>query len=84
MYTGPIDGKPRCYHCSNCNDLKISNVKLVPGCCVFSSMIGLCICCCWWISCIPFCINDCYDVYHYCPDCNTVIKRKLTCEGYEG
>ena len=63
--------RPSRLTCPHCHQQVVSRVKpvsglltwlLAGGCVLFGCVLGCCL--------IPFCMDDCQDCEHYCPNCN--------------
>ncbi|VUZ43507.1 unnamed protein product [Hymenolepis diminuta] len=65
---------PMNVHCDYCNRAVITETEITPGTCTYLACLGLCLAGCDLGCCfIPFCVDSCQDVRHYCPIC----KRQL-------
>ncbi|XP_061567489.1 LITAF domain-containing protein-like [Cololabis saira] len=68
LYDAP--GQARCPHCQQAVVTDIDRVPnlsawLICGC---FTLFG-----CWLCCCIPFCVDSCKNVKHYCPKCKHLI-----------
>eukprot|EP00484_Ammonia_sp_Unknown_P019073 CAMPEP_0197030906 /NCGR_PEP_ID=MMETSP1384-20130603/10035_1 /TAXON_ID=29189 /ORGANISM="Ammonia sp." /LENGTH=133 /DNA_ID=CAMNT_0042460339 /DNA_START=104 /DNA_END=505 /DNA_ORIENTATION=- len=70
---------PTTAFCPRCQANVMTQCTIEPGLgtwaiCGGIALAGFCCGCCL----IPFCIDDCKDVHHYCSKCNTLIgSRKM-------
>ena len=73
-YYTPVDSRESVrIKCPNCRRIVYTNVEAQYSPTVWLSALCLCLCglpmCCF----IPFCIPDCMDFQHTCPNCNQII-----------
>ncbi|RWS12572.1 lipopolysaccharide-induced tumor necrosis factor-alpha factor-like isoform X2 [Dinothrombium tinctorium] len=60
--------------CPSCRQEVTSVTKSVNGLLTWLACGGLCLIGCVFGCClIPFCVDACKDIEHYCPNCNTYI-----------
>ncbi|KAJ8398733.1 hypothetical protein AAFF_G00419300 [Aldrovandia affinis] len=59
--------------CPHCQQLVLSRTNHKPGLLTWLIVGSLFFVGCWPCCCIPFCVNDCQDVEHRCPNCNNLI-----------
>lgn len=63
--------------CVHCNQVGTTYLRYEPGVLTYLSCFGIvCVagffCCCCLI---PFCVDDCKDAYHHCPNCKRVVGK---------
>nr|CAD2201358.1 unnamed protein product [Meloidogyne enterolobii] len=67
--------------CPNCESRIFTNTTTKDGAlawivCVSCFLTGVCFFgICWFFCWVPFCIEDCMDVVHSCPSCNTRLGK---------
>jgi len=66
MNLGPRSTRMHCPHCGA--DVE-TRVKFNPGRMTHLAAIILCLLC-WPCVCVPYCIDDCMDADHDCPNCD--------------
>lgn len=73
VIVGDLGKEPRRMNCPHCHAEICTRVKYREGatthiaallCCIIGGLL-----CCW----IPYCIDDCKDAVHECPNCNMQI-----------
>jgi lipopolysaccharide-induced tumor necrosis factor-alpha factor len=61
---------PQQVKCSQCGIDVITETHETPGLLTYLLSGGLCLIGCWFGCClIPFCITECQDIIHQCPNC---------------
>lgn len=71
---------PTTVNCSVCRSLVTTQVDYVRGnfswiiCAVFFAL-GFVLIIPWFLCWLPFCLTDCQDTVHYCPNCKTRIGQ---------
>ena len=62
--------------CPHCRANVLSQVKHETGLITWLIAGGLCLLGCWAGCClVPFCVDACKDVEHYCPNCRALMGR---------
>uniref|UniRef100_A0A1I7Y716 LITAF domain-containing protein n=1 Tax=Steinernema glaseri TaxID=37863 RepID=A0A1I7Y716_9BILA len=66
--------RPMSMACPNCNQPVVTRTTPNAGLLTFLLSLGLVLIGCFMGCClIPFCIEDCQDIHHFCPNCNAFI-----------
>jgi hypothetical protein len=73
---GWYDRNPRRIVCQYCGFEVITSVHRSPGLGVWLWAFILLFVGCWPCCLIPFCVDDCQDATHYCPNCRRPVGEK--------
>ncbi|TMS36520.1 hypothetical protein L596_003666 [Steinernema carpocapsae] len=66
--------RPMSMTCPNCTQPVVTRTTANAGLLTFLLSLGLVLIGCFMGCClIPFCIEDCQDIHHFCPNCNAFI-----------
>ena len=80
IFPRKVPQNPMTVNCPACNHQVTSKVQRHFGMGALGCTLGLALCCtqiCW----LPFCIKDCHDLHHRCPDCGyTIAQEKFLCK----
>jgi len=80
LFPRKVSPTPMIVHCPACNQQITTKTQRHVGVGALGCTLGLVVCCpqiCW----LPFCIKDCHDLYHRCPDCGyTITQEKFLCK----
>lgn len=70
----PQGRQPQNFFCPVCQKTKTSHVmhKMGGGSWLY---VGVCLVVCFPAACFPFCVNDCKDAVHTCPECHREVGR---------
>ena len=73
---GWYDGTPRRILCQFCGHEVITSVRRTPGAGTHLwALLLLCIGC-WPCCLVPYCVDDCQDAIHICPNCRRPVGEK--------
>lgn len=64
---------PSAMQCPFCNAVITTSLAYVDGTLTWLVAGVLCLAGCWPCCLIPFCVDDCKDVQHSCPNCHRVV-----------
>ncbi|KAI1722136.1 LITAF-like zinc ribbon domain-containing protein [Ditylenchus destructor] len=75
----PLSPDPVLIRCPSCHAQVFSSVQRRAGgfawmMCILLAVFVTPLCCC-----IPFCIDDCQDAHHHCPNCGAYLGRHRAC-----
>ena len=73
---GWYDRSPRRIVCQYCSYEVITSVQRSPGIGAWFWAFILFFFGCWPCCLIPFCLDDCQDAVHYCPNCRRPVGEK--------
>ncbi|XP_063530673.1 lipopolysaccharide-induced tumor necrosis factor-alpha factor homolog isoform X1 [Cydia strobilella] len=59
--------------CRNCNAQISTRIDRKPTMKTHLMAALLCVLGCWCCVCVPYCMDSCLDVDHYCPNCGTFV-----------
>ncbi|KAL6065287.1 LITAF domain-containing protein [Balamuthia mandrillaris] len=67
---------PEMHVCQWCGTQGVTNTENVPGLITYASAGVICLVG-GWLGCflIPFCIDSCQDVEHFCPSCRQLVGK---------
>ncbi|RZC41022.1 zf-LITAF-like domain containing protein, partial [Asbolus verrucosus] len=56
--------------CTHCATVVITVTQSQRSKFTHLTAAALCLFGCWPCAMLPYCMNSCKNIYHYCPDCN--------------
>lgn len=72
---GMFGSAPMQTTCPSCHASVLTSVSHEVGALTWIIFAVLCLVGCWICAFIPFCVDDCKDVTHSCPNCKAVVGR---------
>jgi lipopolysaccharide-induced tumor necrosis factor-alpha factor len=72
---GAFSNSPMQTTCPSCHATVLTSVSHEVGAMAWVIFAVLCLVGCWICAFIPFCVDDCKDTVHSCPNCNAIIGR---------
>jgi lipopolysaccharide-induced tumor necrosis factor-alpha factor len=67
---------PENHVCQWCGVQGITTTERVPGLLTYLASGAICLVGCWLGCClVPFCVDSCQDVEHYCPSCRQLVGK---------
>ncbi|KAG9340425.1 hypothetical protein JZ751_021538 [Albula glossodonta] len=73
ILTSGLSNIPCQTQCPHCQQLVVSQTRHTPGLLTWLICGTLTLFGCWLCCFIPFCMDDCKDVEHRCPNCNNLV-----------
>uniref|UniRef100_A0A8C7YT47 LITAF domain-containing protein n=1 Tax=Oryzias sinensis TaxID=183150 RepID=A0A8C7YT47_9TELE len=71
--TAPLRDTPGVTFCVYCQKNVLTRTSFEIGAMAWVFCGGITLLGCWLCMCIPFCLDSCKDVKHYCPSCNNLL-----------
>ncbi|XP_049865429.1 lipopolysaccharide-induced tumor necrosis factor-alpha factor homolog [Pectinophora gossypiella] len=74
IIAGPqVGSSPTHYTCRSCNAQVITRIEFKPSMRTHLMAFLLCLFGCWPCVCVPYCVESCNNVDHYCPNCGSFV-----------
>ncbi|KAI5641925.1 LITAF-like zinc ribbon domain-containing protein [Phthorimaea operculella] len=73
IVVNPVGSMPSNTTCRSCNMQITTSVVFRPSARTHLAALLLCLVGCWPFACVPYCIESCNSVDHYCPNCRSYI-----------
>lgn len=67
---------PRRIQCQFCRYEVVTGVSHETGLMTHLCALGLCFIGCWPCCLLPYCMADCQDTVHVCPNCHQIVGKK--------
>ncbi|KAJ2950762.1 hypothetical protein O0L34_g9026 [Tuta absoluta] len=73
IVVNPVGSMPSLITCRLCNMQVTTSVVFRPSVRTHLAALLLCVVGCWPFACVPYCVESCNSVDHYCPNCRGYI-----------